>query len=316
MRRWKGWRSLLAALLFSALMLAFCPSAFAYGTGQFYEGSPCETMVSAVQIAASKDYYASCVERDEMVLKGYDCYIVNGSVYYHIMCGKFRDEKEAKTLRERIVSATKYTDAFVTHTYLPDCAIEEFEIEYFGQSFTPHYPVICQPEACQSAQAQAFGPAGGYMGNTVPAAAGTGYTATAYAAAGYAAAGYPTAASVSLSATPPSAVCGAPFEKYQYFEDNNKLTMVTAVQIGSYEDYDTACSVRDGMSLVGYDCYVYCRDNTYYVMCGKFNCNSDAEFYRKHILVYTDYTGAVLDTAYLPPSSIYYFVSVYYGLGY
>ena len=289
------WRSLLAALLLTALMLPFSPAAQAYSTGQYYEADPSLTMVSTVQIAASVDYYASCVLRDEMVNAGYDCFLYHGSKYYHIMCGKFRIEQDAKACKGWIVSATEYTDAFVTHTYLPDSAIETFELGHYGRSLTPHPKP--EPTPCST-------PA------PIPA------PSVAYPATGYAAVGYPAASGSSV----PSVAALAPaidfytsFEKYQYFEANPRLTMVTTVQVASFEDSDSAESVRDEMARAGYDSFVYHADDSYFVMCGKFNSNSDAEFYRKLILIYSDYTDAVLSTAYLPSSSISFFVSVYYG---
>lgn len=309
--------SLLAVLLLVALLLPFCPTALAYCTGQYYESDPGNTMVTTVQIAASCDYYACCVERDEMVLAGYDCFIVHGSKFYHIMSGKFRNASDASSLRSQIVKNTKYTDAFVTHTYLPDSAIESFEIERYGYSLTPK-PAPCpapQPAPCYPEYPVCY-PAAEYTATVYSTLyPSNGYTASAYPANSTLSLGCPEAAisGPKQSALPLAAMTGTTFEKFQYFEDDPKLTMVTTVQVASFVDSTSACSVRDELTRAGYDCFVYHANDRFYVMCGKFNSNSDAEFYLKLVLIYTDYTDAALSTAHLPSSSIIYFDSAYYG---
>ncbi len=95
-----------------------------------------------------------------------------------------------------------------------------------------------------------------------------------------------------------------------YSEDKSGVEVYT-VQVAATELDSGASQLRASMLAAGYDCFVYCRDELYYIMCGKFSAYADAEVYRNSIISNTSRSRAYVTTAWVPEADRQLFESVY-----
>ncbi len=99
-----------------------------YTAEQYYEEDRSQSMVYAVQVAATKYIDGARSVRDRLLALGFDGFIYRYNDTYRIMCGKFRDYTEAENCRQLVFGATAdWPDAYVNKAWLPEWAIIAFE---------------------------------------------------------------------------------------------------------------------------------------------------------------------------------------------
>ena len=125
----KTWIARLSALVLALVLLAgTCPAAFAEGGDAvpYYEHDTTQDKVYAVRVGGGTE--EECARLLEtMQVAGFDAYLYESSGRLSVLCGKFRDAKDAKPYRERIQSAAVGVETFLGRAWLPAEAIDAFE---------------------------------------------------------------------------------------------------------------------------------------------------------------------------------------------
>ena len=110
----------------------------------------------------------------------------------------------------------------------------------------------------------------------------------------------------------PSALAASGYEKDQVYKEHTDRTEVYTVRVYSKDDKPTAVDRRDRMLRAGFDSFVYRRDGRFYVMCGKFRSEEEAQRYLALLSDFTDRgEKAKVVRAYVPESAIEHFEEVY-----
>ena len=110
----------------------------------------------------------------------------------------------------------------------------------------------------------------------------------------------------------PAAFAASGYEQDQVYKEKTGRTEVYTVRVYSKDDKATAVDRRDRMLRAGFDSFVYRRDGRFYVMCGKFRSEEEAERYRALIGDFTDRGDKTkVVRAYVPKSALERFEKVY-----
>ena len=110
----------------------------------------------------------------------------------------------------------------------------------------------------------------------------------------------------------PTAFAAESYEKDQVYREKSERTEVYTVRVYSKDDKATAVDRRDRMLRAGFDSFVYRKDDRFYVMCGKFRSEEEAQRYCALIGDFTDRgEKAKVVRAYVPQSALERFEEVY-----
>lgn len=111
----------------------------------------------------------------------------------------------------------------------------------------------------------------------------------------------------------PAAYAYSGYASGQYYNADCGSTKVYTIQFSAGPNLSGAEKNRDSMLDYGNDAFVYCNNDYYYIMTGKFRSYSDAQSYLNSVKYIKGAEDGYITTIYLPEYAVSDFENVYYS---